>query len=74
MGIDPENFRVVRAKMQQEIADLSTDGKVFFLDGGHITIFSQKENAAIICKEVIQLLGELKHYSAGNGQKSLTLK
>ena len=56
MGFDPQKIREERAKMQQEIANLSTNGKTFFLDGGHITIFSQKENADIICKEILNLL------------------
>ena len=47
--------------MQEEMAALSTNGKVFFLDGGHFTIFTKKENVDIICKEIIQLLGELKN-------------
>jgi hypothetical protein len=45
--------------MQEEIAGLSTNGRAFFLEGGHITIFSLKENAAIICKEILKLLVEL---------------
>ena len=60
MGLDPEKIRSEREKMQQEIADISTNGKLFFLDGGHITIFTKKENADVICQEVIQLLGELE--------------
>jgi len=59
LGLDPYKMKAGRIKMQEEMASLSTNGKVFFLDGGHITIFSLKENADIICKEIIQLLGEL---------------
>jgi hypothetical protein len=47
--------------MQEEMASISTNGKVLFLDGGHITIFSLKENADIICKEIIQLVAELEY-------------
>ncbi|WP_273566824.1 alpha/beta hydrolase [Maribacter halichondriae] len=61
MGLDPERLRTERVKMQKEMASLSTNGKVFFLDGGHITIFSLKENADIICKEIIQLSRELEY-------------
>lgn len=60
MGLNPEKIRTGRRKMQEEIASLSTNGKVFFLNGGHITIFSQKENADIICKEILILLEEIK--------------
>jgi pimeloyl-ACP methyl ester carboxylesterase len=61
MGLDPEKIKSERVKMQEEMASLSTNGKVFFLDGGHVTIFTQKENADIICKEIIQLSEELKN-------------
>ena len=61
MGLDPKKIKTERAKMQQEMAARSTNGKVFFLDGGHFTIFTQKENADIICKEIIQLLEELEY-------------
>ncbi len=60
MGVDPEFVRMERRKMQEEVAELSSNGKAFFLEGGHITIFSQKENADFICQEILQLLGELK--------------
>ncbi len=60
MGLNPEKMKTERVKMHEEMASLSTNGKVFFLDGGHITIFSLKENADIICKEIIQLLKELR--------------
>lgn len=46
-------------KMQKEIADLSTNGEQMSLNGNHATIFTKKENADIICKEIIQLLKEL---------------
>jgi pimeloyl-ACP methyl ester carboxylesterase len=59
MGLNPEEIRTERRKMQEEIAGLSTNGRAFFLEGGHITIFSLKENAAIICKEILKLLVEL---------------
>ena len=43
-------------KMQKEIADLSTNGTQVSIDGNHATIFTKKENADIICAEIIQLL------------------
>jgi len=60
MGLNPEKIRTERKKMQEEIASLSTNGKAYFLKGGHITIFSQKENADIICKEILSLLEEME--------------
>lgn len=59
MGFNPEKIRTYRAKMQEEMAANSINGKVFFLDGGHFTIFTKKENAAIICKEILALANEL---------------
>ena len=48
-------------KMQQEIADLSTNGTQMSIDGNHATIFTKKENADIICKEIIKLLETLQY-------------
>ena len=61
MGMDPEKMRANRRKMQEEMASFSKNGKVFFMDGGHFTIFIQKENADIICKEIMQLIKELEY-------------
>tara|TARA_Y100001933_G_scaffold262844_1_gene322044 strand:- start:2452 stop:3363 length:912 start_codon:yes stop_codon:yes gene_type:complete len=61
MGMNPEKMRANRQKMQEEMVALSTNGKVFFLDGGHFTIFTKKENADIICKEINQLIEELEY-------------
>ncbi|WP_375583930.1 alpha/beta fold hydrolase [Cyclobacterium xiamenense] len=60
MGLNPEEIKTERRRMQEEVASLSTNGKAFFLEGGHITIFSQKENADIICNEILKLSGEVK--------------
>ncbi|WP_439474733.1 alpha/beta fold hydrolase [Algoriphagus formosus] len=60
MGLNPEAIRTERRKLQEELAGLSTNGQAFFLKGGHITIFSQKENADIICGEILKLLRELE--------------
>lgn len=59
MGLNPEKMRADRATMQQEMAARSTNGKVLFLDGGHFTIFTLKENADIICEEIIRFIEEL---------------
>jgi pimeloyl-ACP methyl ester carboxylesterase len=55
LGVDPENFRTERAKMQQEIADLSSDSELYFLDAGHITLFTLKEHANFICENILEL-------------------
>lgn len=51
-----EKFRAEWYKMHQEIAELSKDGKHILLDGHHNSIYTKKENADIICKEIIELL------------------
>ncbi|MEM7375486.1 MAG: alpha/beta hydrolase [Bacteroidota bacterium] len=59
MGLDPEKIRAGREEMQQEIADLSTEGELFFLDAGHVTIFTKKEHADFICNHILKLLARL---------------
>lgn len=59
-GFDPKFIRTERAKMQREMASRSRNGKVFFLKGGHITIFSLKENATIISAEILSFINELE--------------
>lgn len=61
MGMNPEKMRINRRKMQEEMASFSKNSKVFFMNGGHFTIFIQKENADIICEEIIQFSKELKN-------------
>ncbi|MEO0572596.1 MAG: alpha/beta hydrolase [Bacteroidota bacterium] len=60
MGIDPEFIRTERAKMQREMASCSSNGKVFFLKGGHITIFSLEESAQFICDEILKFVHQLE--------------
>ncbi|MEM1220636.1 MAG: alpha/beta hydrolase [Bacteroidota bacterium] len=54
MGLDPNHIRTQRANMQQELADLSTEGEVFFMDGGHVTIFTLPEQADFICRHILR--------------------
>jgi len=53
----------IREKIMQarhkEYADLSSNGKSIEIPGNHVSIFTQRENAAIICKEVLQVLEDL---------------
>ena len=58
-GIDPKKFLNEAIYAQKEFTELSSDGKQFLIDGNHQTIFTKKENADIINKEIIQLLKEL---------------
>lgn len=59
MGKDPDFIRSERVKMQEDMAVNSSNGKVVFLEGGHFTIFTKKENADKICEEVIELVADL---------------
>lgn len=59
-GIDLRKTEIESMKMQEEFLDLSTDSKLTLIDGNHTSIFTKKENAAIICNEIIRLLGELE--------------
>lgn len=59
-GIDPEQYQAEFVKMHGEIVDLSTDGQQMLINGHHNSIYTKKENADIICKEIIQLLEELE--------------
>ena len=54
-GMDPEKIRKARIEMQEDMATLSSDGEVFFLPGGHITIFTEREQAEVICAEIRKL-------------------
>lgn len=60
MGYDPNFLRTERAKMQREMASRSSNGEVFFLKGGHITIFSLRESAEFICDEILKFVNELE--------------
>jgi len=60
-GIDLRETQVKSMKMQEELVSLSTNSKITKLKGNHISIFTKKENADIICKEIISLLEELEY-------------
>ncbi len=59
-GIDPDWAIAETMKMQQELADLSTAGKLLTVNGNHNSIYTKKENAAIICQEILHLLNEIQ--------------
>lgn len=58
-GIDPDKYLEEIVNAHKEYTQLSTNGKQFLIDGNHNTIFSKKENATIICNEVLAVLEEL---------------
>ncbi|WP_298426783.1 alpha/beta hydrolase [uncultured Kordia sp.] len=58
-GIDPDKRLQKTIQMNEKLANLSTNGRQILIDGNHNSIYTKKENAAIINKEIIQLLGEL---------------
>ena len=59
-GVDPEHFRKARRELQEDIASLSTESELYFMDGGHHTIFTEKENADFICDNILRLLEEIE--------------
>lgn len=59
-GIDPDQRAADNLQMHQEYAELSTDGELFLIDGDHNSIYTKKENADVICKEILQLLDALE--------------
>jgi len=59
-GIDLKKRQVEKMKMQEEFLNLSTDSKLIIIKGNHTSIFTKKRNADIICKVIINLLGELE--------------
>lgn len=59
-GIDLRKGKVEKKKMQEDFLNLSTNSKLILIDGNHNSIYTKKENADIICKEIIQLFRELE--------------
>lgn len=59
-GIIPQKYLRDLVNSQKEYTKLSYDGKQVLINGNHQTIFTKKENAAIINKVLIQLVENLK--------------
>lgn len=59
-GIDPDWATDETMKMQQELADLSSAGQLMMINGNHNSIYTKKENADIICQEILHLLEEIR--------------
>ena len=62
IGVDLRKNQLVSKTLIEDYRHLSTDNKIIELNGDHNTMYTIKENAAIICEEVLQLLGELEYY------------
>ena len=60
-GIDPDVRGNQELEMDKDYAALSSNGKFIPIEGNHNSIYTNKENAAIICNEIIQLLKELSY-------------
>ena len=55
-GMDPEEGGRINFQMHKEFAELSTDGEVFVLNADHNSIYTKKEHADVINKEILQVL------------------
>ncbi|CAL2103845.1 Alpha/beta hydrolase [Tenacibaculum sp. 190130A14a] len=67
-GIDPDKYLKELIAAQKEFINVSSIGKQILIDGNHQTIFTHKNNAAIINNEIIELLKEIEktNFNAGN--------
>ena len=61
IGVDLRKNQVVSKALQEDYLHLSTNTKLIEIDGNHNSMYTIKENANIICEEVLQLLGELDY-------------
>jgi len=59
-GMDIRKNRIIGKKLQEGLSNLSTETKVIPIKGNHSTIFTIKENADIICKEIMVVLKEIE--------------
>ncbi len=60
-GIDPEERLAKTSQMYQDFAELSSNGKLILIKGNHNSMYTKKENAEIICNEILQLLKGLDY-------------
>lgn len=60
-GIDLEKRGREERKMVDDFIRRSSDSKLILIDGDHNSMYTIKENAAIICKETLLLYQELSH-------------
>ncbi|MEL6192196.1 MAG: alpha/beta hydrolase [Bacteroidota bacterium] len=55
-GMDPDEAGQINLDLHKDFANLSSDGEVFILNGTHTSIYTKKENADVICREILELL------------------
>ena len=55
-GLDLRENQRISGELQKDYLNLSTDSKLIEVNGDHNTIYTKKENAAVICGEILQLL------------------
>ncbi len=65
-GIDPDKQVELWLNMQQELKNLSTQGKQFIIDSNHGSIITKKENAEIINKEILLMAKGIEKYCIKN--------
>ncbi|MEL6842170.1 MAG: alpha/beta hydrolase [Bacteroidota bacterium] len=58
-GIDPEEYLNQIIENQKEYIDLSSNGKQILIDGNHQTIFTKKENADRMNREIVELANKI---------------
>ena len=58
-GKDPEEVGQINLRMHEEFAELSSDGELFILKADHNSIYTKKEHADVINREILGLLGVL---------------
>lgn len=54
-GIDLRKNQTISKELQQDYLNLSTNCKLIELPGDHSTIFTERENAEVICNEILEL-------------------
>ena len=59
-GIDPDEQIELWFKMQNELKELSTNGKQFVIEANHGSIITKKENAEIINKQILLMAETIK--------------
>lgn len=59
-GVDPDKEFQLWFELQEELKELSTNGKQFYIDGNHGSIITKKENAEIINKEILLMAKKIE--------------
>lgn len=56
-GMDLRKVKAEGKKLQKELSELSTDSKLVTVSANHNSIYTIKENAELICEEVLRVIG-----------------